>query len=237
MCCVDVRPFSMAASMGFQYFVGGLSPSYMQQTIHKATMERILEALAADVRVNLIAKLKDHIFSCQQLGRGGPYFGVQSDLTSTHGTEFCTLTVSFVPKGSTELERLTLTTKAFPGTHTASDVEPWVRGVTTDFFAPIVEGNADPSKIYVAATVDQGGNMVNAFGALGVPVLICTGHRLNSGINWALGINGTFVKATQTGTCKNPVLRHLVAVMTALAGGFSHSPCNNDAFKNAQEDM
>ncbi|CAM9381352.1 unnamed protein product, partial [Pylaiella littoralis] len=68
---------------------------------------------------------------------------------------FCTLTVSFIPRGHTEMERLTLTTKAFPGTHTASDVDPWIREVTTEFFAPIVgDANAEPAKIYVAATVD-----------------------------------------------------------------------------------
>ncbi|CAN0069286.1 unnamed protein product, partial [Pylaiella littoralis] len=129
MCCVDVRPFSMAERAGFQYFVGGLSPSYVQETIHKSTMENILDALAADVRTNLITKLKDYIVSCKELGWGGPFFGVQSDLTSTQGIEFCTLTVSFIPKGNTEMERLTLTTKAFPGTHTASDVDPWIREV------------------------------------------------------------------------------------------------------------
>lgn len=79
--------------------------------------------------------------------------------------------------------------------------------------------------------------MVNAFEGMGVPVLICTGHRLNSGINWGIGISGSFKKATQEGTCKNPVLRNLVAVMTALAGVFSHSPCNNDAFKNLQTEL
>ncbi|CAN0223010.1 unnamed protein product [Pylaiella littoralis] len=114
----------MAERAGFQYFVGGLSPSYVQETIHKSTMENILDALAGDVRTNLITKLKDYIVSCKELGWGGPFFGLQSDLTSTQGIEFCTLTVSFIPKGNTEMERLTLTTKAFPGTHTASDVDP-----------------------------------------------------------------------------------------------------------------
>ncbi|CAN0351513.1 unnamed protein product [Pylaiella littoralis] len=130
MCCVDMRPFSMAHPAGFQYFVGGLSPAYVTETIHKSTLSNILDALAADVRANLITTLKDHVDSCKKLGWGGPFFGVQSDLTSTHGTEFCTLTVSFIPRGHTEMERLTLTTKAFPGTHTASDVDPWIREVS-----------------------------------------------------------------------------------------------------------
>lgn len=52
-----------------------------------------------------------------------------------------------------------------------------------------------------------------------------------------MGINSSFVKATQTGTCNNPSLRGVVSVMTALAGVFSHSPCNNDAFKKLQTEL
>lgn len=77
--------------------------------------------------------------------------------------------------------------------------------VTNDYFEPILgEGNVSPEKLFLAVTVDQGGNMVNAFKNMGIPVLICTRHRLNSGIGWGFGINGTYNKQTKTGTCKNP---------------------------------
>lgn len=45
MCCVDMRPFSMAFQPGFRYFVGGFSPAYVQSTIHHETMERILDRI------------------------------------------------------------------------------------------------------------------------------------------------------------------------------------------------
>lgn len=129
MCCVDVRPFSMAMNVGFQYFIAGLSPSYARSAIHHTTIERILDRLADDVRLAIIAKLKKQIDSAKELGYEGPVFGLQSDMTSSNGTEFCTFSVSFVPEGAMEMERLTLTTKAFPGRHTAEDIAPWIREV------------------------------------------------------------------------------------------------------------
>ena len=60
MCWVDVRPFSMARHTGFQYFIGGLCPSYVQSIIHHTTMERILDELAEKVRIAIIAKLERH---------------------------------------------------------------------------------------------------------------------------------------------------------------------------------
>ena len=65
--------------------------------------------------------------------------------------------------------------------------------VTTDAFASIVEAETcEPSNIYVAATVGQGGNMINAFDNMGIPVLICSGHRLNSAVSRATGITESF---------------------------------------------
>lgn len=149
MCCVDIRPFSMASQPGFQYFIGGLHPSYAQSTIHHSTMERILDDLAKKVRAGIIAKLEEHINSAKELGYDGPFFGLQSDMTSTSGTEFCTLAVSFVPKGATEMERLTLTTKAFPGRHTADDIVPWLRKVSSGIdvlnFATFVSSHVQTS--------------------------------------------------------------------------------------------
>ena len=88
--------------------------------------------------------------------------------------------------------------------------------------------------LYIAATVDQGGIVVNAFRNMGVSVLICTGHRLSSGIGWGLGTNGSYnpgAEEGKKGTSKNPALCKIMSIMTACAGLFSHAPCNNDPFK------
>ena len=71
------------------------------------------------------------------------------------------------------------------------------------------EDSCQPNDVFVAVTVDQGGNMMNAFRNLGVPVLVCTGHRLNTATKWSLGITGTFTSAGG-GTCKNAQLRSVL---------------------------
>ena len=98
------------------------------------------------------------------------------------------------------------------------------------------EDSCEPNDVFVAATVDQGGNMVNAFRNLGVPVLVCTGHRLNTAIKWSLGIAGTFT-AGGGGTCKNAQLRSLLQRASAMVGVFSRSPVSNDEFKSLQREM
>ncbi|CAM9575148.1 unnamed protein product, partial [Ectocarpus sp. 4 AP-2014] len=235
MCCVDVRPFSMAMQPGSQYFAGGLSPGYVQSKIHHATAERILTGLVGDVRGAMTKKVKAQIDSTRELGYNGPVFGVQSDMTSNGGSEFYTLSLSFVPKGGKDIERLMVTTKVFPGRHTASDIEPWIVEQTNKVFEPVLgKGKVPPKDVYIAATVDQGGNMVNVFKNLGIPVQICSGHRLNSGIGWGLGISGTYNQQTCAGACKNKTLRKLMSTMTACAGLFNHAPCNNDELREVQ---
>ena len=49
-------------------------------------------------------------------------------------------------------------------------------------------------------------------------------------------ISGTFSQAGG-GTCKNTVLRKLMAKIAALVGHFSHSAVNNDAFKAVQREV
>ncbi|CAN0242260.1 unnamed protein product, partial [Pylaiella littoralis] len=90
--------------------------------------------------------------------------------------------------------------------------------VTVDAFGGIVGAeHCEPSNIYISATVDQGGNMINAFRAMGVPTLICSGHRLNSAVQWATGIGGSF-KSDGSGTCKNRLGHELVRKATAMVG-------------------
>ncbi|CAM9984076.1 unnamed protein product, partial [Pylaiella littoralis] len=104
--------------------------------------------------------------------------------------------------------------------------------VTVDAFGGIVGAeHCEPSNIYISATVDQGGNMINAFRAMGVPTLICSGHRLNSAVQWATGIGGSF-KSDGSGTCKNRLGHELVRKATAMVG-----VCNNDEFKKVQEEL
>lgn len=108
----------------------------------------------------------------------------------------------------------------------------WIRLVfmqlTTEFFADMMGENVQPKDVFLAFTVDQGGNVVNACRNLDVEVLKCNAHRLNSVTMWALGINGSI----RTG--ENPAMEKLMKRLAAVVGVFSHSAVNNDELKDIQ---
>jgi hypothetical protein len=85
-----------------------------------------------------------------------------------------------------------------------------------------------PKDVFLAFTVDEGGNVVNACKLLGVEVLKCNAHRLNSATMWALGVNGS------VSTCENPDMEKLMKRLAALVGVWSHSAVNNDELKAIQ---
>lgn len=102
--------------------------------------------------------------------------------------------------------------------------------MTTDFFGSFIP-DVKPHQVYVAATVDQGRNIINACEALKIPTLECLCHRINSAVMWATGINGT------AATCANSDGRELIGRYAALVGMFSHSCTNSYAFLALQDSM
>ena len=85
--------------------------------------------------------------------------------------------------------------------------------------------------MFVAATVDQGGNVVNTCKAQGLPTLLCRAHRINSSVLWALGIAGSEKK------CQHADMKNLIGKADALVGVFTHSSVNNDALRVIQKDL
>lgn len=103
---------------------------------------------------------------------------------------------------------------------------------TTRIFTPVMgDVTCEPSNIHTAATVDQDGNIIKAFENMGVPVLLCAAHRLNSMVGWGVGTNGT---SSAGGTCKNRTMAGLFSRAAAMVGKFSHSPKNNNKLQEIQ---
>ena len=75
----------------------------------------------------------------------------------------------------------------------------------------------------------KGGNVVNACEALGVEVIKCNCHRVNSAVLWSLGISGSAAH------CKNKAMGELMKKLAACVGVFSHSAVNNDMLKELQK--
>ena len=60
--------------------------------------------------------------------------------------------------------------------------------LTQEFFAGFMGDSVEPKDVFLAFAVDQRGNVVNACAALGVEVIKCNCHRVNSAVLWSLGI-------------------------------------------------
>ena len=102
--------------------------------------------------------------------------------------------------------------------------------LTQEFFAGFMGESVEPKDVFLAFTVDQGGNVVNACAALGVEVIKCNCHRVNSAVLWSLGIAGS---AT---TCKNKPIGAPMKKLAACVGVWSHS-ANNDKLKDIQRQL
>ena len=63
------------------------------------------------------------------MGYSGAFLGAQQDPTTAAGEEYITFSVSYVEKGSSDVTRVALATRAFPGTHAADDIKPWIENV------------------------------------------------------------------------------------------------------------
>ena len=103
--------------------------------------------------------------------------------------------------------------------------------LTQEFFAGFMGEFVEPKNVFLAFTVDQGGNIVNVCVALSVEVIKCKCHRVNSAVLWSLGIAGS---AT---TCKNKPMGALVKKLATRLGVWSHSAVNNDKLKDIQRQL
>ena len=103
--------------------------------------------------------------------------------------------------------------------------------LTQEFFAGFMGESVEPKDVFLAFTVDQGGNVVKACEALGVEVIKYNCHRVNSAVLWSLGIAGS---AT---TCKNKPMGALMKKLAAGVGVWRHSAVNNDKLKDIQRQL
>ena len=64
---------------------------------------------------------------------------------------------------------------------------------------------------------------------MGVEVIKCYFHRVNSAVLWSLGISGAVAR------CKNKAMGELLQKLAARVGSISHSAANNDMLKELQK--
>ena len=81
------------------------------------------------VKKNVLNDLRSFREECLAVAYSGAFLGAQLDLTTAAGEEYITFSVSYVMKGSSDVSRVALSTRAFPGTHAADDIEPMIENV------------------------------------------------------------------------------------------------------------
>ena len=109
---------------GDKLHVGALSSEYVETGMSDITFNSILSDVYTEVCDAVKENLKQR--SCMDLGYHGPFLGAQLDLTTVANEEYITFSVSYIAEGDATITRVGLATRAFPGPHTASDIEPWI---------------------------------------------------------------------------------------------------------------
>ncbi|KAG5193073.1 hypothetical protein JKP88DRAFT_156703 [Tribonema minus] len=108
----------------------------------------------------------------------------------------------------------------------------WIKALTTAWFESFMGKGVMPEQVFVSGTVDQAGNVKKALAICNVPVLECAAHRLNTCVQWAVGLAGTTDNAV---TIKNPAMRTLIGKVGSIVSHFNFSTVANDAFKDTQD--
>ncbi|CAM9238024.1 unnamed protein product, partial [Pylaiella littoralis] len=55
----------------------------------------------------------------------------------------------------TDVTRVALATRAFPGSHTAEDIKPWIEALTLEYFKDLIGPSVQPHDVFLGFTVDQ----------------------------------------------------------------------------------
>jgi hypothetical protein len=125
-CAVNSRPFSMARDAGHALYVGNMDPKYAAQTISDETIEKIVSAEEQKLRTVINEKLRA---AKEEFAPNGEAFCcAQLDLTTTQNRSFVTFSVTFTAT-DWKVFRLALATKVLEGTHTAVDLEKFIKEV------------------------------------------------------------------------------------------------------------
>ena len=111
---------------GYKLHVGALSSEYVETGMSDTTFNSILSDVYTEVCDAVKENIKQHRQSCMDLGYHGPFLGAQLDLTTVANEDYITFSVSYIAEGDATITRVSLATRAFPGTQTASDIEPWI---------------------------------------------------------------------------------------------------------------
>ena len=115
--------------IGFKFFLDVWNPDYTSRTMSAERYDDILLNLYGGVRETLLVEIHEHRDSCLALGYKGPFLSGQVDLPTVASAEYITFSALYIPPGEATIKRIGLATRAFPDSHTANDVQYWLKKV------------------------------------------------------------------------------------------------------------
>jgi len=127
-CAINMRPQNMRYDEGYKLHMGYdvLCPKYVETAMSDATFNSNLSNIYTEICDAVKKGLRLQRESCVKLGYLGPFLSAQVDLTTVANEEYITFSVSYIAEDATTISRVGLATRAFPGSHTAADIEPWI---------------------------------------------------------------------------------------------------------------
>lgn len=99
--------------------------------------------------------------------------------------------------------------------------------MTADYFGEDVR----PCEVFISATVDPASAFADACTHLGLNSIPCRGHRLNSAVVRALGLDDA-----GGNTCENAAMKGLLGKCSSLLGVFINSAVDNEALRDQTPD-
>lgn len=129
-CAVNLRPAAIRHDVGFQLLAETFCPSYVETTMSNKTFDTKLDSIYMEVVGYMMDDIRLYRQSCLDLGYDRAFLGGQLDLTTVANEEYITFCLSYVPPKSAEITRVGIATRAFPGSHTATDIASWIEEVS-----------------------------------------------------------------------------------------------------------
>lgn len=129
-CVLDGRPWAEVHNLGLKTLLADLAPEFVAAAPSSQVLDVILFTLYAEVKESVLGILRVLHDRCEKVGYAGAFCNLQLDVAAVSGQEICTASVSFLGTFSAEVERVSLASKVFPGSHKEADVVEWIENVS-----------------------------------------------------------------------------------------------------------
>lgn len=129
-CVLDGRPWAEVHDLGLKTLLADLAPEFAVSMPSFQALDVVLFTMYAEVKESVVGILRMLHSRCEKVGYTGAFCNLQLDVTAVASQEVCTASVSFLRAHSAEVERVSLASRVFPGSHKEGDIVQWIENVS-----------------------------------------------------------------------------------------------------------